>query len=83
MKGREEHKMRTQESNQLIENTAAADSALVSGVYSSTVSYHELAEIPVQKVDVLEQLQENLLQLEDLQARLRFMMSEIRYVLKV
>jgi len=54
-------------------------------VYSSStqVIYNELAEIPVQETDVLEQLQANMKQLADLQARMKFMMKEIRYLMKV
>lgn len=52
-------------------------------VFSSQVSYHELADIPVQETDVLEQLQANMKQLADLQGRMKFMMKEIRYLMKV
>lgn len=52
-------------------------------VYSSQVVYNEMAEIPVQETDVLEQLQANIRQLADLQARMKFMMKEIRYLMKI
>jgi hypothetical protein len=52
-------------------------------VYSSQLAYHELADIPVQSTDVVEQLHANLQQLADLQARMKFMMKEIRYLMKV
>ena len=45
-------------------------------------SYHELADRPVVEVDALNQLHANLAQLEDLQARLGFVMREVRYLLK-
>ncbi|MEZ0393177.1 MAG: hypothetical protein ACAH59_13230 [Pseudobdellovibrionaceae bacterium] len=51
--------------------------------FSSQVSYHEMDEVPVQETDVLEQLQANMRQLADLQARMKFMMKEIRYLMKV
>ncbi|MNK07435.1 hypothetical protein D3C87_253490 [compost metagenome] len=46
-------------------------------------SYHELADFPVVEVDALSQLQNNIMVLEDLQARLSFMMREVRYLMKV
>lgn len=52
-------------------------------VYSSQLTYHELAEVPVQTTDVVDQLQANLKQLADLQSRMKFMMKEIRYLMKV
>lgn len=51
--------------------------------YTSQVIYNELADVPVQETDVLEQLQANMKQLADLQARMKFMMKEIRYLMKV
>jgi hypothetical protein len=45
--------------------------------------YHELASQTVVEVDVLEQLKSNLARLEDLHARMRFMMTEVRYLMKV
>jgi hypothetical protein len=50
---------------------------------SSQLSYHEMADIPVRETDLLEQLEANMRQLEDLQDRMKFMMREIRYVMKV
>ena len=48
-----------------------------------TVAYHELADVPVQRIDLVEQIQSNLQTLNDLQSRMQFMMREIRYLLKV
>ena len=49
-------------------------------------SYHELSQQHVIEhavgLDVLEQLKSNLQQLEDLHGRLKFMMSEIGYLLR-
>ncbi len=50
---------------------------------ASEIAYHELAEIPVQRVHPLELFQKNMAQLEELSARLEFMQKEIRYLLKV
>ena len=50
---------------------------------SSTLSYHEMADIPLQKVDLIEQLEGHVLHLHDLQARMTFMNREIRYLMKV
>lgn len=45
-------------------------------------SYHEMADVPVVQQDALTQLQNNLSMLEDMQARLAFVMREVRYQLK-
>jgi hypothetical protein len=45
-------------------------------------SYHELGGQHVVELDVLEQLKLNLSQLEDLHLRMKFMMSEISYLLR-
>jgi hypothetical protein len=47
------------------------------------LSYHELSDVPVREVDLFEQLDQNLVQLEDLQKRMAFMMREIRYLMKL
>jgi hypothetical protein len=52
-------------------------------VYSTQLAYHEMADVPVQETDVLEQLQSNMRQLADLQSRMKFMLKEIRYLMKV
>ena len=45
-------------------------------------TYHEIADQHVVEVDVIEQLRSNLAQLEDLHLRMRFMMTEVSYLLK-
>ncbi len=46
-------------------------------------AYHEIAgDKHLVRVDVLEQLKSNIAQLEDLHGRLRFMMGEVRSLLK-
>ncbi|MFN7730248.1 MAG: hypothetical protein ACK5P7_13900 [Bdellovibrio sp.] len=40
--------------------------------------YREMAENPVQIIDPVEELSANMTQLRDLQARMRYMMREIR-----
>lgn len=44
--------------------------------------YHELSEHPVVTLNVLEQLKSNLNQLDDLHARMKFMMAELSYLLR-
>jgi hypothetical protein len=51
-------------------------------LYSPQLAYHELADVPVQQTDLIEQLNTNLDQLLDLQSRMKFMMKEIRYLMK-
>ncbi len=62
---------------------------LVSGQFATSVlakvyghEYHELIEKPLVELNVLEQLKANLSQLEDLHGRLKFMMSELSYLMK-
>mgnify|MGYP001039043419 CR=1 FL=1 len=45
-------------------------------------AYHELAEVPVKEIDLFESIEANLAQIEDLQARMRFMVREVKYLLK-
>jgi hypothetical protein len=45
-------------------------------------AYRELSEQHVVEVDVLERLKMNLSQLEDLHARLGFMLKEVSYLIK-
>jgi hypothetical protein len=47
------------------------------------LSYHEMADIPVQEVNLFEQLEQNLAQVSDLQKRMSFVMREIRYLMKL
>ncbi len=58
---------------------------LASGDASWTHSkaYHELDEVPVREVDLLESVEENVQRLEELQARMKFMMREVKYLLKL
>jgi hypothetical protein len=63
--------------------TELSSSSSSEKLYSSQLSYHEMADIPVRETDLLEQLEANMKQLEDLQSRMKFMMREIRYVMKV
>lgn len=79
---KEEDKMRTNEVNPAV-NKVLASSALSTSLVSTEVSYHELSEVPVREVDLLEQLQSNMAQLQDLHSRMSFVMKEVRYLLKV
>lgn len=55
----------------------------VETVWTVNQSYHELSEVPVREIDLIETLEANLAHIEDLQARLRFMVREVKYLLKV
>lgn len=48
-----------------------------------TLSYHEMAEVPVLEEDSLDQLRRNIKALGTATEKLRFMNREIRYLLKV
>jgi hypothetical protein len=50
---------------------------------ATTKIYHELSENPVIESSPLELLQKNLEQLSETHARYRFIMREIRYLMKV
>lgn len=64
-------------------HSETSTSGPIEGVFASDISYHEMAETPVQQTDILEQLEANMKQLSELQARMKFMMREIRYLMKV
>ena len=51
--------------------------------WDSQLVYREMADVPVQIVDPVEELTRSVAQLEDMQARLRFMMREIRGMMKI
>jgi hypothetical protein len=68
--------------NALVQSEISAPTG-IEGVFASELSYHEMAENPVQQTDVLEQLEANMKRLSDLQSRMKFMMREIRYLMKV
>ena len=51
--------------------------------WAPTAAYHEMAEVPVRKVDLIESVEQNLAHVEDLQARLSFMMREVKYLMKL
>jgi hypothetical protein len=52
------------------------------GSSSFRQTYHEIADRHVVETDVVEQLRANIAQLEDLHARMRFMMAEVSYLMK-
>lgn len=45
-------------------------------------SYHELADQPLVETDLLTDFRANLKLLEEMQARMAFIMKEVRYILK-
>lgn len=49
----------------------------------ASVGYFEMDEVPVRQIDVVEELRKNLAQLEDLQGRMKFIMREVRYLMKM
>lgn len=82
--------MRTQESNVEVAVQTVTGSSAVSTAESGSAaalnsrhSYHELADIPVAEMDVIDSLRQNLARLQDLQGRMSFIMREVRYLLKV
>ncbi len=52
-------------------------------IQSQESTYHELSDSAIVKKDITELVHENLLLLEDLHARQRFLLREIRYLLKI
>jgi hypothetical protein len=80
-----ENKMATELKLEVIETPSSAAAALArlsAAVFPYT--YHEISsdQQHVVKLDVLEQLKANISQLEDLHGRLRFMMIEVRGLIK-
>lgn len=51
--------------------------------WTPTATYHELADVPVREIDLIESVEQNLAHVEDLQARLSFMMREVKYLMKL
>lgn len=49
----------------------------------TAVGYYEMDDVPVREIDVVEELRKNLAQLEDLQGRMKFIMREVRYLMKM
>jgi hypothetical protein len=60
------------------EKSVLWEGALEYSPVETNLVYREMAENPVQIVDPVEELSANMAQLQDLQARLRYMMREIR-----
>lgn len=67
----------------LVSNLATLPLASGDASWTLSKAYHELDEVPVREVDLLESVEENVQRLEELQARLRFMMKEVKYLLKL
>ena len=63
----------------LFEATSIADFLALG---EQQITYHEMADVPVRGVDLVEQFYANVAQLSELSQRLRFMNTEIRYLLK-
>lgn len=62
---------------------SAQELSLFSPQQTAEISYNELATPSVVEKDILSQVHDNLQLLQDLQARVAFVMREVRYVLKV
>ncbi|MFM6929084.1 MAG: hypothetical protein ACKOX6_11510 [Bdellovibrio sp.] len=80
--------MRVINKNEIAEVQESAVETFVGSFSQSQVpvaqtSYHELADTPVVQKDALSQLHANIEMLADLQGRLQFVMTEVRYLLKV
>lgn len=68
---------------QVVDTATAARLGAQEAAWAPTQAYHELAEIPVREIDLLESVDANLAQLEELQSRLRFMVREVKYLMKI
>lgn len=51
-------------------------------VWAPTQAYHELADVPVREIDLFESIESQLAQIEEMQQRMRFMVREVKYLLK-
>lgn len=63
--------------------TLSADTNSEFVAWAPTAAYHEMAEVPVREIDLLESVEQNLAHVEELQARLSFMMREVKYLMKL
>ncbi|MBX3017846.1 MAG: hypothetical protein KF767_08155 [Bdellovibrionaceae bacterium] len=68
---------------QMVDSTSTSRLGAGDVAWASTQAYHELADIPVREVNLLESVEANLAHLEELQARLRFMVREVKYLMKI
>ena len=57
--------------------------SVVASEHASPLAYNEMADVPVQWIDPVAQVQKNLAHLQELQARMKFTMREVRYLLKI
>jgi len=67
----------------LIGVTSSLKASTADTAWAPTQAYHEMADIPVREIDLLEAVEANVAHLEELQARLRFMVREVKYLMKV
>ena len=66
----------------LTTTTATLKTNTTETLWAPTQAYHELADVPVRDIDLFEAVEANLAQLEELQGRMRFMVREVKYLLK-
>lgn len=67
--------------NEMLENLSLVETS--EQRFPTQMTYHELAEVPVRNVDVLDQLEQNIAQIEMLRAKFQFVMRELRYQMKI
>jgi hypothetical protein len=56
---------------------------LVNENITSHVAYNEMADVPVHFIDPVAEVQKNLAHLLEVHSRMKFMMKEVRFLLKV
>lgn len=77
------NEVRSQKAKEASELASSVGSSVAKNAAFGHYAYHEIAsDRHLVRVDVLEQLKSNIAQLEDLHGRLRFMMGEVRSLLK-
>ena len=64
------------------QRSGTASAAPVESTWTA-VAYHELADVPVKEINLLDAVDENLQRLDELQARLSFMIREVKYLMKL
>ena len=73
----------TQANRNEVHSVLSADLSQTAVSVNSSVTYHELDEVPVREIDLLDQLNHNLETLSGMQSRLQFLMREVRYLMKL
>lgn len=69
--------------NDSLSSLSTNSDVVLSTAASTILAYNEMADVTVQMIDPVAEVEKNLAHLQELQARMKFMMREVRYLIKV